>query len=172
MLVPPTHPNYSCPPFSFMSCRWTICRCTFSSHVENSIHECRSAPQTQVHTPPLSLSLSDWKCCSCFPRLLPGIPYKILGGMSSRIQLRDKTCPPQRIYKRQNNLHDRTRPSSSIICLTEICALPGFVWDWDRLTNLRSNAVRRHTIRLPCSARGKWCHGSLGECGYNLSWSH
>lgn len=49
-IIPHSSHNHEC--LSFISHRHAIWWCTFSSHVEKRIHECRSAPQTVVHMPP------------------------------------------------------------------------------------------------------------------------
>lgn len=105
------------------------------------------------------------------PRLLPGIPYRIQGGMNSQIQLMDKTCryaaadtlkklacanlSCQLIY-----IHDWNQPSSW--CQVQLA------WAWDGLTNLMGNAAWRHAIRLPCSSLGNWRHVQSGRMRLQL----
>lgn len=79
------------------------------------------------------LAGTDWKCCSCFPRLLPGIPYEIQGGMNSQIHLMGKTWNSAAdAFKTSSSKGDS---SLSTFALTEFFNQSLFgsqlAWAWD-----------------------------------------
>lgn len=73
------------------------------------------------------LAGTDCKCCSCFPRLLPGIPCEICGGMNYQIRCMDKTFTLQHVFE------DSATSLSKQDLLARFCLTETSVPCWDSL---------------------------------------